>query len=363
MTKKLRSIAIYLPQFHPIKENDEWGGKGFTEWRNVVKGKQIIKGQYQPHIPSDLGFYDLRVPEVMESQVEMAKNYGIYGFCFYHYWFNGKRLLEMPVNNLLESQKIDFPFCLCWANENWSRNWDGRTKNILIAQDYNSEDDINHMNYLCKHVFSDDRYIKVDGKPLFIVYRPSLLPDPNRTFEIWRQIARKHGFDDLYLGFFWSFEANINPKKYGLDFAAQFPPNQIPIRTKRSYLGHALNKLGIKIGKRQKNLVYEYKNLSEYCSKAEFPDDYLLYPTITPMWDNYVRRRNGGSRIYLNSNPNLYKNWLTNICQKFNPPSEEENFVFINAWNEWAEGNHLEPCEKWGHQYLEATHSVVKHYK
>lgn len=363
MTKKLRGLAIYLPQFHPIKENDDWWGKGFTEWRNVVKGKPIIKGQYQPHLPADLGFYDLRIPEVMQAQIDLAKTNGIYGFCFYHYWFNGKRLLEKPVDDFLASKKIDFPFCLCWANENWTRNWDGMTKNILIEQNYNSKDDVQHMQYLCEKVFSDERYIKVEGKPLFLIYRPSLLPNPKETITTWRNIAKNYGFKDLYLGFFWSFENNVNPAKYCLDFAAIFPPIQMPIRTKNSLFGHALRKLGLKLTIKQKHRVYEYKDLSDYCSNLDFPDDYLLYPTVTPMWDNYVRRRNGGSNIYLNSTPSLYKNWLYKICKKFNPPSEEENFIFINAWNEWAEGNHLEPCEKWGHQYLEATQEVLNMFK
>jgi lipopolysaccharide biosynthesis protein len=363
MNKKLRALAIYLPQYHPIKENDEWWGKGFTEWKNVIKGKAIMKGQYQPHIPSDLGFYDLRIPEIREAQVELAKANGISGFCYYHYWFNSKRLLEMPIHEVLASQKPDFPFCLCWANENWSRNWDGRTKNILLEQKYNFDDDREHIKYLCENVFNDERYIKVNGKPLFIIYRPSLFPDIKSTVKIWREEAKKFGFDDLYLGSFWSFEANIDPAEYGLDFAALFPPNEIPIRSKNSYLGHALKKIGIKLTIKQKFLVYEYKKLVDYCSNMKYPSNFLLYPGITPMWDNYVRRRNGGGRIYLNSTPSLYKKWLTKSCENFNPPTEEENFIFINAWNEWAEGNHLEPCEKWGHQYLEATKEVLEKYK
>jgi lipopolysaccharide biosynthesis protein len=363
MKKRLRALAIYLPQYHPIPENNNWWGNGFTEWRNVVKGKKIIEGQYQPHLPLDLGYYDLRLPEIREAQVQLAKKNGIAGFCYYHYWFNSKRLLEMPLNEVLTSQKPDFPFCICWANENWSRNWDGRSENILLNQNYNEEDDIDHIKYLCENVFNDSRYIKVNGKPVFIIYRPSLFPDMKKTSEIWRKQAKKYGYPDLYLGSFWSFESNINPETYGFDFAAQFPPNEIPIRREDNIFGYILKKIGIKLTLKQKYLIYQYKKLADFCKKIDYPKGYLLFPGITPMWDNYARRRNGGGRIYLNSTPEIYKDWLENICNKFTPPSEDENFIFINAWNEWAEGNHLEPCEKWGHQYLEATKEVLDKYQ
>ncbi|MEA5428593.1 glycosyltransferase WbsX family protein [Arcicella lustrica] len=361
--KEIKGIAIYLPQYHPIKENDKWWGNGFTEWRNVVKGKVIIKGQYQPHLPLDLGYYDLRLPEIREAQAELAKNSSIHGFCYYHYWFKGKRLLDLPINNVLESKKPDFPFCLCWANENWSRNWDGRSKNMLLEQAYNEEDDLAHIQFLCKEVFTDSRYIKVDGKPLFVVYRPELFPDFKKTANIWRNEAKKLGFPDLYLGFFWTFESNIHPDKFGLDFAAQFPPNKYEIKRKISLLGRVLVKLGMGITLRQKYQIYEYKQLVKYSENFEYNKDFTLFPGITPMWDNYVRRRNGGGRIFLNSTPELYKKWLNDICKRWNPKSSSENFLFINAWNEWAEGNHLEPCEKWGHQYLDATREVLSKYK
>jgi lipopolysaccharide biosynthesis protein len=360
--KKLRALAVYLPQFHPIPENDKWWGKGFTEWTNVVKGKKIIKGQYQPHIPADLGFYDLRLPEIREQQAKMAQENGIHGFCYYHYWFNGKRVLERPLNEVLESGKPDFPFCLCWANEDWSRNWDGRSKDILLKQDYSNDDDRNHIRYLCENVFNDSRYITVDGKPVFMIYRPSLFPDMRKTIEVWREEVLKYGFKGIYLGFFWSFEYGVNPDKYGFDFASLFPSNLLPVHRSDTYFGHLMRMAGIKLTVKQKYLVYDYKKIADYCKQMDYPSDYTLYPSIFPMWDNYVRRRNGGGKIVINSTPELYEDWLGTVCEKWNPPTKEENFIFLNAWNEWAEGNHLEPCQRWGSKYLEATKRALRKF-
>ncbi|MBB6002419.1 glycoside hydrolase family 99-like domain-containing protein [Arcicella rosea] len=359
MDNKLRALAVYLPQFHPIPENDLWWGKGFTEWRNVVKGKTIVKGQYQPHLPGELGFYDLRIPEIREQQADLAKKSGIYGFCYYHYWFNGKRLLERPLNEVLESGKPDFPFCVCWANENWSRNWDGRTKDMLMEQNYSKQDDIDHITYLCKEVFSDKRYITVDGKPVFIIYRPSLFPNIKETTETWRNEAKKYGFNDLYLVFFWSFDSGIEPMSIGFDAAAQFTPNKMGFVRKKAIASELIRKLGVFAPVRSKYLVIDYKEVVDYYKNFEFPENFTLYPCVTPMWDNYVRRREKGGMVLTNSTPEKYKEWLENICKRWKPQSEDENFVFINAWNEWAEGNHLEPCEKWGTKYLDATKEVL----
>lgn len=359
MENKLRALALYLPQYHPIPENDLWWGKGFTEWRNVVKGKQLVNGQYQPHLPSDLGFYDLRVPEIREQQAQMAKENGIYGFCYYHYWFNGRRLLERPFNEVLASKKPDFPFCLCWANENWSRNWDGKSQEMLLEQKYSKDDDINHIKYLCENVFPDERYIKVDGKPVFIIYRPSLFTNIKETTETWRTEAKKYGYKDLYLIFFWSYDDGVNPHSIGFDAAAQFTPNKMQFVRFKAVKTELIRKLGILSSAKSKYLVIKYDDVADYYKKFIYPKDYTLFPCATPMWDNYVRRREKGGTILINSTPEKYEEWLSTVYENWNPPSTEENFIFINAWNEWAEGNHLEPCEKWGNSYLEATKRVL----
>ena len=219
----LRLIAMYLPQYHPIPENDEWWGKGFTEWRNVSKAKPQFKGHYQPHLPADLGFYDLRVEESRIAQAELAKQYGIHGFCYYHYWFNGRRLLERPLEEVLKSGKPDFPFCICWANENWTRRWDGEEQNVLMKQVYSEEDDRNHIRDLFR-IFKDRRYIRVNGKPVFLVYRTENIPDPKRTAEIWREEARRAGVGELYLVRVESI-GGCDPVSIGFDAALEFAPD------------------------------------------------------------------------------------------------------------------------------------------
>ena len=234
--KKTKTIALYLPQYHPTEENNQWWGKGFTEWNNVVKGKKIVKGQYQPHIPADLGFYDLRLPEIRKQQAEMAIAHGIYGFCYYHYWFHGKRMLEQPINEVLKSGEPDFPFCFCWANETWSRNWDGLEKKILIKQEYSTEDHVQHIEYLCTSVFNDKRYIKVNGKPVFIIYRPSSIPDIKAVTDLWRKEVKKYGFDDLYFLYFWAFDYGKEPNQFGMDAAVLFTPNPNPLPSQKKNL-------------------------------------------------------------------------------------------------------------------------------
>jgi lipopolysaccharide biosynthesis protein len=355
---KIYAIAMYLPQFHPIPENDEWWGKGFTEWTNVTKAKPAFLGHYQPHLPADLGFYDLRVPEVRESQAQMAKDYGIHGFCYYHYWFNGKRLLNRPFDEVLESDKPDFPFCLCWANENWNRRWDGREGNILIGQNYNSEDDLNHIKFLI-NAFKDERYIKIDGKPLFIVYRISQLPNPLATTNLWREEAIKHGFDGLYL---CGMEGN-HPHSYnqisevGLDAAIQFQPSfsYLPKYEKafKRILSYFLNRKG--------HIIYDYSSFTKRMMSWNSREaNYPIFPSITPSWDNTGRRKKDGF-ILNKSTPKLYGKWLKKELEILqNKANLSQKIIFINAWNEWAEGNHLEPCTQWKHEYLKETVNALK---
>jgi lipopolysaccharide biosynthesis protein len=360
---RLRPIAIYLPQFHPIQENDEWWGKGFTEWNNVTKAKPRFKSHYQPRLPADLGFYDLRVPEIREQQVSLAKENGIYGFCYYHYWFNGKRILNRPLDEIIESGKPDFPFCVSWANENWTRSWDGQSGQILLQQNYSIEDDIEHMTFLCRNLFKDKRYIKVDGKPLFIVYRVFNLPDPLKTAEIWRQIARKEGIGELYLCATESMAQKIDPNTIGFDASIEFQPDfsKLPKRHYGSNWDRLLSKFSIKSNPFVHDRVHFYEDfVKENLNKTT--EQYKLYPGIVPSWDNSARRSKD-ALIFHESTPEVYAKWLDNICKTFKPYSKDENFIFINAWNEWAEGNHLEPCQKWGKAYLEKTKEVLNKYQ
>jgi lipopolysaccharide biosynthesis protein len=366
---KPRLIAFHLPQFHPSSENDAWWGKGFTEWTNVAKARPLFEGHYQPHLPADLGYYDLRLPEARQAQADLAREYGIHGFCYYHYWFNGRRLLERPVNEILASGKPDFPFCLCWANENWTRRWDGEEQEILLAQNYGDEDDLNHIRWLAG-VFRDPRYIRVKGRPLFMVYRLSRLPNPARTVELWREEAQRLGVGDIFVCNVESIptEFGLAPR-YNLDAAVEFAPDFAAFKStqKGNWLTQKLSRrprtqrLAGRLGLTQPWLwehgIYSYAEVMKNMLAKPKPP-YLRFPCVTPSWDNAARRKLGAT-ILLGSTPELYEQWLTAVVQKTKSDQEDEPVVFINAWNEWAEGNHLEPCQRWGHAYLKATRNAL----
>lgn len=358
---KIKPIAIYLPQFHPIPENDTWWGKGFTEWTNVTKAQPRFEGHYQPHLPADLGFYDLRLDEARIAQEQMAKAYGIHGFCYYHYWFNGKRLLHEPLDRKLKNPKEDLPFMMCWANENWTRVWDGGDNDVLLEQNYSEEDDYNHIQVLIKY-FKDDRYIKVDGKPIFVIYRPKFFPNIKKTIEIWREEVKKAGFPDLYIGFSQNFEHPYEPKTEGFDFAFEFQPNFPNASTRISFPRTFIEKA---IRRIKKKIKMKVAHLNCYIDYSSFADKQIeigfkkaVYPGITPMWDNSARRSENPFILH-NSTPEKYKKWLSHIKETYPWGTVPEPFLFINAWNEWAEGNHLEPCQKWGTAYLQTTKEVL----
>ncbi len=344
----IKPIAIYLPQFHPIPENDKAWGEGFTEWTNVKKAKPLFDGHYQPHVPhEDVGYYDLRYPEVMVRQAAMAQEYGIYGFAFYHYWFNGKRLLETPLDNMLKSGKPDFPFLYIWANENWTKRWDGLDNEIIIKQDYSHEDDIHHIRFLCEKVFSDKRYITIDDKPVFMVYRTELLPNIKETAQIWREEARSFGFKDLYLVRVENFRNDINPLEIGFDASMEFAPDSRSIDNNQSNM---IDDKG--------NTAHDLQ--STIVNMALKPDrNYPWFRCVSPGWDNSARK-SVGSTIHINNSPYLFQMSLYNASQytirKFNSNSQ---FVFINAWNEWGEGCHIEPDVKDGYTYLEVISDVL----
>lgn len=352
---KLRPLAIYLPQFHPIPENDEWWGKGFTEWTNVTKAKPRFKDHYQPHLPADMGFYDLRVHRTLEEQAALAAAYGIQGFCFYHYWFNGKRLLNRPVDQLLANAKPDFPFCLCWANENWTRRWDGLEHEVLMHQEYSDEDDLQHIAFLSE-VFRDPRYIRVDGKPVFIVYRPKLFPDIRKTTDAWRAYCRTNGIGELYLMYMQSFGDRRRPEEMGFDAAVEFQPDFSNFPSKINPVSGIQRLLGAS-SSAGSDSVYRYDEIVTHMI-AKPKADYKRYPSVFPMWDNTARKKQGATIVH-QSTPQAYERWLKHVVHTFRPFSEQENFIFLNAWNEWAEGNHLEPCRRWGRSYLDATKNAL----
>jgi lipopolysaccharide biosynthesis protein len=358
----LRLIAFYLPQFHPIPENDEWWGKGFTEWTNVARAKPLFKGHYQPHVPADLGFYDLRLPEARLAQADLARDYGLHGFCYYHYWFGAKRLLQQPFDEVLASGKPDFPFCLCWANENWTRNWDGQNDDILMQQQYGGDDDRRHIKWLVQ-AFRDRRYIRHDGKPLFLVYRASNLPNPLETTSIWREEARRAGVGELYLCRVESSEIDKSePASIGFDCSIEFQPDWsnlgFPIR--RSSLWFQVRKLGLSNPIFGNNTVYDYRMIVDRMLKRNDPP-YERIRCVTPSWDNSPRRspRRRAATIFMGATPDLYEAWLRAVVAKVRSNGSSP-FVFINAWNEWGEGNHLEPCQRWGHGFLEATRRALQ---
>jgi lipopolysaccharide biosynthesis protein len=345
----IKLIAFYLPQFHPIPENDTWWGRGFTEWVNVSKAVPNFVGHYQPHLPGELGFYDLRVPEVQRRQVELAKNFGLYGFCFYYYWFNGKKLLEHPLEQFVSDKKIDFPFCLCWANENWTRRWDGLAEDILIAQDHSIESDFAFIRDI-EEYFRNERYIRVNGRPVLLVYRPQILPDPANTAARWRQNCVETGIGEIYLIAVQSGDFT-DPRPIGFDAAVEFPPHGIP------NIPQINEQLKI-VNPDFRGMVYDYNQAAEFVMKKNHPD-YTWFRTVSPSWDNTARRQDQ-PLILNNATPENYQSWLTSASRyTLQHAGEGENFVFVNAWNEWAEGNHLEPDRKYGYAYLQATADAI----
>ena len=354
VNKAAKLIAFHLPQFYPTPYNDEWWGKGFTEWTNVTKARPLFEGHYQPHLPADLGFYDLRLAESRAAQAELASAYGIYGFCYYHYWFSGKRVLERTVDEILKLRAPDFPFCFCWANENWTAGWDGGDKKILLQQIYSLEDDMNHIRWLCA-AFSDPRYIRIDGKPLFLVYRTEMLPDPLATTERWRQEAMRLGIGDLYLCL---VEGNsgaplIDPANHGCDAAVAFQPKLTLMD--ESLVSRAMHRFHLNTGSYRLHLYSDM--IDRVLAQPAAP--YVRYPCVCPGWDNSSRHPRWPF-ILKDSTPELYERWLREAINGAPHDKDGHKIVFVNAWNEWAEGCHLEPCQKWGRKYLEANLRVTR---
>lgn len=363
---KVRVIAFYLPQFHPIPENDEWWGKGFTEWTNVGKAKALFKGHYQPRVPADLGYYDLRVAEVRKAQADMAREYGVEGFCYWHYWFgNGKRLLEKPFNEVLSSGEPDFPFCLAWANETWKGFEHGlNNRNVLIEQLYPGDDDyIAHFNTLLP-AFKDNRYITIDGKPLFMVYKSHQLPNPQSFIELWQRLAKENGLPGIYFvahhqsrkEHAWKTEQESLTEMLGWGFDAV---NFVRIN---AFLGgrNVFDKI---IGRLNKMflgvpLVYPYRKFIR-CFTNSIDENPKVIPTIIPGWDHTPRSGKEGL-VMSETTPDLFEAHVKEVVNRVKAKDEERRLIFIKSWNEWAEGNYMEPDLRWGNAFLEVLERQIK---
>jgi hypothetical protein len=337
-------VAFYLPQYHPIVENDIWWGDGFTEWTKVSSAKPRFKGHKQPKLPGELGFYDLRLPQNIKKQAALAREHGIGAFCFYHYWFGGKRLLEKPLELFLENHDIDMPFCICWANEPWSRRWDGQEEDVLMDQPHTPESDARFILDVIP-VLKDPRYLRVKGKPLLLVYRATLLSLPEQTTDVWRQICRDHGVGEIELSAVESFGFE-SPDEYGFDSTVEFPPH--------GFEGEELSVKSIKAKKPFEGKAWRYSDAVAYYS-AQPPRPWKRYRGVMPGWDNTPRRGAKGY-AFVKSTPQVYAQWLSHAIEDTRNRLETgERLVFINAWNEWGEGAVLEPDMKSGRAYLEAT--------
>jgi hypothetical protein len=343
-----RVIAFYLPQFHTTPENDEWWGPGFTEWTGVATARKQFAAHQAPNVPADLGFYDLTSIQTRTRQAELARRYGIFGFAYYFYWFSGRRLLERPLELMLSDGAPDMPFCLCWANEPWSRRWDGSEAELLIPQHHDASDDVAILDDLVPY-FEDSRYIRVDDRPLLLVYRMSLMDDPATFVSNLRREIRRRGFEDVYLCNVMSF-GDSDPRVFGCDGGVEFPPHNFRARG-------VPDDAAIGLGNDFEGQLFDYSSVVEY-ALLDSPRPYKWYPGCMPRWDNTARRGAQGS-VYVGSSPELFEVWLRHACSQTCELNPEAPLVFVNSWNEWGEGAHLEPDRATGRSYLEAVRRVV----
>lgn len=345
-------IAYYLTQFHPNKENDEWWGKGVTEWNNVCRAKPQFVGHSQPRLPGELGFYDLRLKENMLRQVELAKKYGVYGFSFYYYWFDGARLLEQPLDLFMAHPDINIPFSLCWANESWTRRFDGTCGEILMKQSDSVESYKAFIESTIRYM-QDPRYIKVAGKPVLTVYRPSFIPDCKNVLQYWREKCREAGIEDIHIIGVKEHTWDQDLISLGFDAQSEFHPGTVFKHCKD--ITAEIDFIQPKF----EGLVLDYKDIVVEKKYFEYNHN-KLYRAVMPMWDNTARRNNKGM-IFQNSSPALYKQWLEDVIgESYQRDDLEDNLIFINAWNEWGEGAYLEPDREYGYAFLQATKDAIE---
>ena len=355
MKTAARVIAFHLPQFHPTLENDEWWGKGFTEWTNTAKALPLFPDHYQPHVPADLGFYDLRLPEARQAQADLAREHGIEGFCYYHYWFGGRRILERPVDEILKSGKPDFPFCLCWANHSWNTAWQG-TREMLIEQTYPGWDDHEaHFDWLLQ-AFKDPRYLTVDGKPIFSVYKPDDIPNVADVMAFWRERAIRAGLPGLHIVGISHRSEKWDPRPRGMDASAMQALPGHDGRIPRRYLALKA-KLALQ-GNKHKLTIWDYEDIRGSLLRSNQPD-WLDYPIALPNWDNTPRSGMRGL-VFHNATPELFRGHLQEAISRVQARPADQRIVFLKAWNEWAEGNHVEPDLKWGRAWLEVIRDELR---
>lgn len=343
----VRMVAFYLPQFHPVPENDEWWGTGFTEWTNVTAAKPYFPEHHQPRRPADLGYYDLRIDAVHAQQVELAKRYGVSAFCYYYYWFSGKKLLEMPIRRHLE-QDLDLDFCLCWANENWSRRWDGSEQDVLMSQQHSFGDDVRFIEEVLPY-FASERYLKIDGAPLLLVYRISILSDAPRVVARWKEIVREAGYPDLHVSVCETFGIT-GPHAYGADSACQFPPHGVRARV----INDEIEDLDPSFA----GNIYHYPDVVANEIRRPAPG-YVRFRAAMPAWDNTSRKGREGN-LFHNASPSMFEAWLSFLAARTRAELPAgRRLVFLNAWNEWAEGAYLEPDRRHGRDNLNAVRNAL----
>jgi glycosyltransferase involved in cell wall biosynthesis/tetratricopeptide (TPR) repeat protein len=353
-TKQVRMIAFYLPQFHPTPENDQWWGKGFTEWHNVGGAAPLFQGHLQPRRPTTLGYYDLRLPEAVNAQFELARRYGIDGFCYYYYWFEGRRILERPLQDLVDGRTGPFPFCICWANEDWTRSWDGSTGDVLLAQNHSPESDFRFIQDL-EPLLRHPEYIRVDGKPMVLIYRADKLATPKATVQRWRQWCRDQGIGELYLCAVQSFGFH-DPLPLGFDAAVEFPPHCPWERYPDPPYLQTLSELPGKV-EGFSGIVYDYQAFAK-ASMARPREPFTLHRTAMVAWDNTARRGKSAA-VYQGFSVDTFQKWV--LANARRAAIEQADAVcFVNAWNEWAEGSVMEPDVHFGHQILESAREAKR---
>lgn len=358
-SKKARVIALYLPQYHPIPENDQWWGKGFTEWTNVGKAKPLFVDHYQPRVPADLGYYDLRVPETRKAQADMAREYGIEGFCYWHYWFgNGKQLIQRPFEEVVSSGQPEFPFCLAWANESWKGFVHGlKNRNTLIEQKYLGVDDFTQHFYKVLPAFKDLRYLKKDGHPIFMIYKPFADPGIVVFMNVWRKLAEENGLGGIH------FIGHCNNYQYKPSEILELGFDSVNTVRLDNYLANHRTLLAKVIGRFNKlfrgvPLSYPYKSMSKYFIERSEDSLENVYPSIVPGWDHSPRSGREGL-VITNTTPLLFEKHVQDVLEVIENKKDENKIVFIKSWNEWAEGNYMEPDLKWGRKFLEVLKKQI----